>query len=131
MSTAAQIVFDILTIVAILAGPVLAIQIQKYLEEKRELKRRKIRVFRELMVTRSTVLSPRHVEALNTIQMEFSAKDPNEKKVLDAWQLYINHLSRRNVPDAATWTARGPEILEDLLLEMALCSDTASSIRPR
>src|SRR5207302_835611 len=38
------------------------------LEKSREEKRRKLKTFRELMVTRSTALSPRHVEALNAIQ---------------------------------------------------------------
>ena len=120
MSVNAQFWFNVLTIIAIIAGPIAAIQIQVYLEKRREVRRRKSHVFRELMITRSTVLSPRHVEALNGIQMEFYSKIPEEKKVLDAWQLYITHLNNRSAEQTA-WLAQSPELLADLLLEMARC----------
>lgn len=113
-------VIDVLTILAILGGPIAAIQVQVYLEKRREFRRRKIQVFRELMITRSTVLSPRHVEALNGIQMEFSASDTGEKKVLDAWQLYVTHLNDRNA-EMNAWLQKSPDLLADLLLEMAHC----------
>lgn len=121
MPTSPETLFSVLTIVAIFTGPIAAIQIQVYLERKREERRRKVAVFRELMITRAAVLSPRHVEALNAIQMEFSSKDPAERQALDAWQLYINHLSNPNRPDATTWNAQGPELLTDLLFKIATC----------
>lgn len=52
--------------------------------------------------------------------MEFYAKIPAEKKVLDASQLYITHLNNRNA-EQITWMAQSPELLADLLLEMARC----------
>jgi hypothetical protein len=87
VSVNVQIWFNVLTIIAIIAGPIAAIQIQVYLEKRRELLRRKIQVFRELMITRNLTLAPRHVEALNGIQMEFSGDEKTEKDVIDAWQL--------------------------------------------
>lgn len=119
MSAHAQAIFNILTILAIVLGPIFAIQIQVYLDHKREQKRRKLGIFRELMVTRSMILSPRHVEALNGIQMEFSAKNPEEKTVTDAWQNYMNHLI--NYADTDAWRAQSPELLAELLLQMAIC----------
>jgi len=119
VSASAQLFFNILTVVAIIVGPIAAIQIQEHLEEGRERRRRKSRVFRELMVTRSTVLSPRHVEALNGIQVEFSSREPTEKQVIDAWQNYINHLNNHN--DSSAWSAQTPELLAELLLQMAIC----------
>jgi hypothetical protein len=114
-----QAFFNTLTIVAILLGPIFAIQIQVYLDHRREQKRRKLGIFRDLMVTRGTALSPRQVEALNGIQMEFSAKNPEERQVTDAWQNYMNHLN--NFADTDAWRAQSPELLSDLLLQMAIC----------
>jgi hypothetical protein len=79
----------IFTIIAILLGPVLAIQIQKYLGRQREEKDRRLRVFKTLMVTRGSVLSPAHVEALNSIDIEFSAKNGDDKNARDAWKAYL------------------------------------------
>src|SRR5713226_6708302 len=86
-----EIWLSIATIVAVILGPVVAIQVEKRLEARREKKNRKLQIFRELMVTRMSRLSPRHVEALNGVQMEFSDEGV-EKKVLDAWKLYMTHL---------------------------------------
>src|SRR5438067_9365814 len=87
----ADIWLSLATIIAIILGPILAIQVEKYLEDRRESRRRKITLFRELMVTRGSRLSARHVEALNGIQMEFH-NEGEDKKVVDAWKLYITHL---------------------------------------
>jgi hypothetical protein len=108
-----------LTIVAIITGPILAIQIQVYLEKEREQRRRKVWVFRELMVTRAMVVSPRHVEALNGIQMEFSSQSPTEKAVIDAWQNYLNHLN--NPVDSVDWKVQSTRLLAELLVQMATC----------
>lgn len=119
MPTHEQAIFNTLTIVAILLGPILAIQIQVYLDHRREQKRRKLGVFRDLMVTRGTALSPRHVEALNGIQMEFSSKNLREKPITDAWQNYMNHLI--NFADTDAWRSQSSELLAELLLQMAMC----------
>ncbi len=112
-----EIWLTIASIVAIILGPILAVQVQEFLERGREERRRKLWVFRELMLTRGTVLSPRHVEALNGIQMEFSDKRSDEKKVLDAWKLYLDHLNLQNPPDMNVWTAAALNLLVDLLYE--------------
>lgn len=119
MSAHAQVIFNILTIIALIVGPIAAIQIQEYLDKGRQEKRRKLNTFRELMVTRSTALSPRHVEALNAIQMEFSSDNAEEKKVIDAWQLYINHLNHLDRDNLAAWNAKSIDLLIDLLFQMA------------
>jgi len=60
---------DWLMISAVLTGPILAVQVQKFIESWREAKQRKIYIFKTLMATRGTTLSPRHVEALNIIDV--------------------------------------------------------------
>ena len=78
-------------------------------------------IFRKLMTTRATQLSPAHVEALNGIEVEFYATGGPDKKVLDAWRLYINHL---NTPTGDgerlnRWVEKKNGLLIDLLYQMA------------
>jgi hypothetical protein len=78
-------------------------------------------IFRTLMTTRATQLSPTHVEALNGIEVEFYATSGPDKKVLDAWRLYNNHLNSRSAEgDALTrWVEKKSSLLVDLLYQMA------------
>jgi len=110
---------DIISIIAILAGPVLAVQVQKYLERQRDSKRRRADVFKTLMATRGAVLSASHVEALNRIDLEFSDKR-KYKKVIDAWKEYFDNLSygQKSEEDLKIWGARNEELLANLLHEM-------------
>jgi hypothetical protein len=116
-----------LMIVALILGPILAVQAQKIIESWKESKGRKISIFKTLMATRGTPLSPRHVEALNMIDLEFSGKDPKDKAVLDSWKEYHDHLfdAPRDYQDPTyhnkldTWTAKSNEYLVNLLYAMA------------
>jgi hypothetical protein len=78
----------IVSITAIVCGPIAALEVQKRLEDHRATRDRKMEIFRRLMTTRATQLSPAHVEALNGIEVEFYAKGGSDKKVLEAWRLY-------------------------------------------
>ena len=111
----------IVSIAAIGLGPIAALEIQKRLEEHRATRDRKMAIFRKLMITRATQMSPVHVEALNGIDVEFYATSGPDKKVLDAWRLYIDHLG--DVPSGGPaldrWVGRKDDLLVDLLYEMA------------
>ena len=65
---------EVLTILAVILGPILAVQAQKAIERWRERRNRKLWVFKTLMATRGSRLSPNHVQALNMIDLEFSVK---------------------------------------------------------
>jgi hypothetical protein len=78
-----------LTIVAIIVGPIAAVWITVRSEERRERIRRKYQTFYALMRTRRVTLSPEHVAALNSIQIEFH-DDPT---VITAHKRYIENLS--------------------------------------
>jgi hypothetical protein len=86
---------SVLTLVAILLGPILAVQVEKYIERRRQVRARRLHLFHELMATRGSRLSPRHVEALNTIELLFDPKDLEDKKVLDAWKEYLDALNNQ------------------------------------
>jgi len=78
---------DWLAILAILAAPIVALQIQKYIEDRKEIKTRKMQIFRTLMATRATRLDAKHIEALNMIDIEFF----ENKKITEAWKLLLDN----------------------------------------
>lgn len=89
---------DTASFIAILFSPLIAWGVQ-YWRNKRDVKiARKLEIFRYLMVTRGSgqtqSLSREHVAALNSIDIEFY----REKDVLDAWDVYREHLLHPNLP---------------------------------
>lgn len=114
---------DWLVIFAILIAPVLAIQIQKFIEKRKETKTRKMQIFRALMATRATPLYPQHVEALNMIDIEFS----ENKKITEAWKLLLDNFANypKDTKDQNYQTKlnscmeKSSDLLVDLLYEMA------------
>jgi hypothetical protein len=67
---------DILTIIALILGPILTVQVQKFIDRAKEGKNRRLWVFKTLMATRHATLSIDHVAALNRIDLEFDAPSP-------------------------------------------------------
>ncbi len=107
-----------LTIIAVVAGPILALGAQRLLDDLREKHARQLRLFRELMITRSARLSARHVEALNAIPLEFE-NSGKEKRVFTAWKAYLDHLGTDATKDGPEWNRVGSLLLVDLLHEMS------------
>ena len=94
-----------------LLGPVLAVQAQKWVEGFREKEARRLTIFRTLMATRATNLSPAHVEALNAVPIDFY----KDKKVMDAWEEYFMHLTNAPAADP-TWNPRRIDLFVKLLV---------------
>jgi hypothetical protein len=88
----------IITAVAIVIGPIVAVQVTLRFEEKREKRRRKYDTFHALMRTRRVTLSPDHVTALNVIQTEFH----EDNRVIAAYKKYIDNLGSPALPPGAT-----------------------------
>ncbi len=110
----------IVTLIAIAVSPLIALEVQKWLENRRASLDRKMSIFRKLMSTRATQLAPAHVEALNAIEVEFYSKSGPDKKVLDSWRLYINHLNSRAGEGEALnrWVEKKNGLLVDLLYQI-------------
>ena len=66
---------EVITLLAILVGPVLAIMAGRILEGRRDKRIRRMDIFRTLMRTRRTPIFAEHVGALNLVEIEF-ASDP-------------------------------------------------------
>jgi hypothetical protein len=101
-----------LTIFAIVAGPLLAFEIQRRRDNRREKRNRKLEIFRRLLLTLKVPLAPSHVDAINSIPLEFHS----HQEIIRAWRLYTSHLNDRamNKADPARWG----EKKFDLLLEL-------------
>lgn len=113
----------VISAIAIFTSPVVALEIQKRLDEKRAHRDRKMAIFRKLMTTRGTQMAPAHVEALNGIEVEFYAKEGPDKKVLDAWRLYMTHVNTQVPADPTHWTQTKVDRLVNLLVEMSKALD--------
>lgn len=113
---------SIAIVFATLIGPVLAVQAQKYLERHRDQKRAKDSIFRVLMATRASRLSPDHVQALNGIDLAYYSGGIREKRVRESWKAYHDLLNTRFAKEReGEWVTRQLDLFVDLLHEMAVC----------
>jgi len=109
---------EVITILAILAGPVLAVQAQKWIENFREKRNRKLHIFRTLMATRAAKVSAEHVRALNMIDIAFY----DDSKVKEAWKEYLDHLYDANYQKShgpEKWIEKSEELFISLLKQIA------------
>ena len=90
-----------ITIAAIIVGPVFAVIIAQVLQRREESKQRKLFVFRALMTSRKTPLSPERVTALNLVEIEFFRHARVLSKFRELLEIY-NDLPRWESPDEAT-----------------------------
>ena len=79
---------DIVTIIALILGPLVAVWIARGMEDRRAKHERRMSVFRALMSTRSNTLSFDHVSALNLVEIEFQ----DNPKVVEKWKVYFDDL---------------------------------------
>jgi hypothetical protein len=118
---------DGLLIAATIAGPVLAVQAQKFIERFSESRRRKLHIFYTLMSTRATRIANEHVQALNLIELEFNKgwyrKRSKEQAIIDAWRLHLDNLNQpadENDPASVkTWSDRTEGPFVELMYSMS------------
>jgi hypothetical protein len=119
-----------LIIGAALAGPILAVQAQKWVERLRTDANRRAWIFETLMATRGARMAPDHVRALNAIDLAFYGRrnlgvvmrGRDAQEVIDTWRNYHAHLSKPvpTSPDGnANWGATSEELFVNLLAALA------------
>jgi hypothetical protein len=111
-------VTDIIMIIALILGPIAAVQIAECLRKRQETRERRVRIFKTLMATRTTNLYANHIEALNLVEVEFF----NDRQVMDRWRLYRNHLddAEFSTRDYAGWNTVRKNKINDMLYEMSV-----------
>jgi hypothetical protein len=111
--------YDWPNILAILFSPLIALQVQKYLDNRSKEKRIKEEIFSTLMETRAQSISFEHVRALNKIDVAFF----HDKAITRSWNAYRDHLNsfpkEGSDIEKQLWNEKIPEKLAKLLSEMS------------
>src|ERR1700733_7803431 len=81
-------VFGWSILVATFLGPVAAVLMTRYVDRLREKQARRLAIFRTLMATRRSFLSPEHISALNQVELDFQKDDG----VMAAYRNYMKPL---------------------------------------
>ena len=123
MDSNLQFWFNVLTIIAIILGPIFAVIVTRSIDNFRYNAQRKLDIYKTLMRTRKMPIHADHVGALNLIEVEFS----KNKNVVSAWKAYLGNLG--NPMPAAEDKERYEDFLKkrDSLLTK-LISDIASAL---
>ncbi|SHJ73771.1 DUF6680 family protein [Propionispora hippei] len=108
---------NILTIIAMFLPPLVALQVSRMLQESKEKRQRKIEVFRTLMKTRASTLSPEHVEALNMIDVEFYGNEKRNRAVVEAWKSSLDRLNHLLSANMEAWEEKC-ELLEKVAISL-------------
>jgi hypothetical protein len=115
-------------VLATLAGPIIAVQTQKWIERISERGKRRQLIFTALMANRATRLHDDFIRALNLIDLEFSARrfgGSADRKVIDAWRALLGELANGPPDDnedvnlARAWNGRVSDRPVDLLSAMS------------
>ncbi len=78
------------------------------------------------MATRGATLSPGHVEALNTIDLEFNRRGKKDQHVRRRWKEYLDHLGslpqdpEQQQQQLPLWSQRNDDLLAQLLQDMGV-----------
>jgi len=110
---------DWIMIIAVLAGPIVAVQLTRYLDDNKDKRERKAHIFKTLMATRSYNVSWDHVSALNRIDLEFDKSKRLEKNVIEAWKSYLDWLGNNNSLPPEQWGPKRIDLFVELLHAMA------------
>lgn len=101
---------------ATLLGPIFAVVVTRWNDDRRATRDRRMTLFRILMGTRRIQLSNEHVGALNLIEVEFA----DEPEILQAWKDLVAHLaSTANQPTPQDWSDRLETLKGKLLSKIA------------
>lgn len=106
-------------VLATIVGPVAAVFITRWNDQRREARNRLLHVYRVLMATRRSNVSQDHVAAINLVEVEFHGVKP----VIEAWSAYLTHLNTKAQTEseehAKGWNDRRSELLAVLLVKIA------------
>ncbi len=106
---------EILTIAALIIGPILAVQVQNWVAYYKERKARKLHIFRVLMAEHTQNSSPEYVAALNLIPIDFSDKNKKEKPVIIAWKTLL--AEHDNTPNRSEYKNEAEYLNADQIAE--------------
>tara|TARA_B100001093_G_C26434465_1_gene845421 strand:+ start:219 stop:500 length:282 start_codon:yes stop_codon:yes gene_type:complete len=83
-------VSEALTISALIVGPILAVLVTRFFDHVMDRRKRKIAIFKDLILNRRMPLSAGFVSALNLIELEFR----ENKMVIDSFNALMENFSK-------------------------------------
>lgn len=83
-----EIWISVATICAVFLGPIFAVIATRIIDQHREVRFRKMEIFRTLMRTRKMPVHYEHVAALNLVEIEFA----EDSLVIESWKTYLRSL---------------------------------------
>ena len=110
---------SIAIIIATLAGPIVAVQLTRFLDDRAQKVARRANTFRTLMATRGATISPEHVGALNTAEVDFYGV-PQVEQALEAYIAHLNTATGPTEGEAQVWVNKQRDLLAVLLGKMAV-----------
>ncbi len=111
-----EILIGVAGVVVAFATPLIALELQKWLDERHESRNRKLTIFKNLMMYRVTPLSPHFVQSLNLVDLEFNGKDKKEAAVREQWKILLDHFN--NYTEAKEPVEKAQELTRGLLKAM-------------
>ena len=108
---------------AVIKAPKWAVEAQWKLQLKKEERDRRLWIFKTLMKTRATPVSPEHTQALNLIDVEFCSGSEEDKAVRQAWSNLLNNLNsglglEMDEGRLQVWGMKNKDFLAELLSKM-------------
>jgi hypothetical protein len=107
-------------VLATIVGPIAAVFITRWNDQRREARNRLLHVYRVLMATRRSNVSQDHVAAINLVEVEFHGVKP----VIEAWSAYLTHLNTKAQTEseehAKTWNDRRSELLAKIAAHLGI-----------
>jgi hypothetical protein len=86
--------YELLTLLAIVLGPVMAVILQLTSERRRRKREMQTQTMRMLVSTRHLAGDPNYTTAINMIPIDFN----NNRKIMDAWNAYIDAIMFKPSP---------------------------------
>ena len=103
-----------LNIIAVALSPVIAILVSLWLQDRKEKRQLKQKIFETLIATRHATMTEDNVRALNMIDVVFH----DAERVRSLWREYFEMLNNEGLNNENGWTVRRNKNLE-LITEMA------------
>jgi hypothetical protein len=108
-----EVAIGVAGVAVALAAPIIALQLQKWLDGRHESRSRKLTIFKNLMMYRLTPLSPNFVQSLNLLDLEFDGKNEKERAIRERWKILLDHFN--NYAAAKDPVEKGRELTVELL----------------